>query len=192
MRLDSLIENRNAQKCVPASLAGDHRVKRLIVAFGSSGCYSSRETGELRTCSKVQSLPHRRGMNLVELLVVVAIIGILVGLLLPAVQHAREATRRLQCFNNLKQLGLALHSYDSSLRTFPPGRLVAISPTDNLSASANNNATTGNGNCFSAFAFLLPQLDQSACLLLRSPSRKDQFLQSAKFNGSGFAREPSS
>jgi prepilin-type N-terminal cleavage/methylation domain-containing protein len=86
----------------------------------------------------------RRGFTLIELLVVIAIIAILVALLLPAVQSAREAARRTQCRNNLKQIGLALHNYHESFRTFPPGWI-------------NQRPNRTN---WGWAAFLLPHLDQ--------------------------------
>ena len=84
----------------------------------------------------------RRGFTLIELLVVIAIIAVLIALLLPAVQAAREAARRAQCINNLKQIGLAMHNYESSNGSFPPGE---------------------KGCCWGTWhVFILPFVEQSA------------------------------
>ena len=84
---------------------------------------SPRESNPLQTG---RDLP-RRGFTLVELLVVMAIIGLLVALLLPAVQSAREAARRGQCQNNLSQIGLAMLNYEFAVKCFPPGGLINTS-----------------------------------------------------------------
>lgn len=100
--------------------------------------------------SNLTSRP-RKGFTLVELLVVIAIIGILVGLLLPAVQAAREAARRMQCSNNLKQIGLAMHNYESAFNRFPPGWLSKPGVTN---AAGNNYSLWGWG------ALILPYIEQ--------------------------------
>lgn len=80
----------------------------------------------------------RQGFTLVELLVVIAIIGVLIGLLLPAVQAAREAARRMSCQNNLKQLGLAIHNYESTYRKLPSGYLHKFGVNGSSARDANH------------------------------------------------------
>src|SRR3954471_13435231 len=92
----------------------------------------------------------RRGFTLIELLVVISIIGVLVALLLPAVQAAREAGRRAQCVNNLRQMGLAAHSYEGTHRYFPIG---VIRYTPPQCDDASNRRHT-------LFAALLPHMEQ--------------------------------
>lgn len=93
----------------------------------------------------------RTGFTLVELLVVIAIIGILVALLLPAVQAAREAARRMQCGNNLKQLGLALHNYHDIYKAFPPARV-----RNNYGGTPATHQTSN----INWLARILPQVEQ--------------------------------
>ncbi|MCC6512294.1 MAG: DUF1559 domain-containing protein [Pirellulaceae bacterium] len=118
------------------------------------------DTGHLRKsfASKPSPAKPALGFTLVELLVVIAIIGILVGLLLPAVQAAREAARRIQCTNNLKQMGLALHNYESAHRTFPPG---FISRVTGPWPGGGNNPVPEIGPGWSLFGMILPQLEQA-------------------------------
>lgn len=95
----------------------------------------------------------RRGFTLIELLVVIAIIAVLIALLLPAVQQAREAARRSQCKNSLKQIGLALHNYHDTANTLPPGWIAVPTGVGNTNANAPR---WGWGT------MILPMLDQSA------------------------------
>lgn len=92
----------------------------------------------------------RRGFTLIELLVVIAIIAILIALLLPAVQSAREAARRSQCKNNLKQIGLALHNYADTNKFFPPSGAIRAGTT-----------FTGKNGSWSIHARILPYLEGS-------------------------------
>jgi len=108
--------------------------------------------------SRESSQSSRRGFTLIELLVVIAIIAVLIGLLLPAVQSAREAARRSQCVNNLKQIGLAIHNYQSSVGSFPPGYASLWHKDGGDEGTAEDDIGQGWG----WGSMILPQLEQTA------------------------------
>ncbi len=97
-------------------------------------------------------LKRRRAFTLIELLVVIAIIAVLIALLLPAVQQAREAARRSQCQNNMKQLGLALHNYHDTHKIFPPGA---------FAEPRLDETPIENGNGLGFHVMILPFIDQA-------------------------------
>jgi prepilin-type N-terminal cleavage/methylation domain-containing protein/prepilin-type processing-associated H-X9-DG protein len=100
-------------------------------------------------------LMRRRGFTLIELLVVIAIIAVLIALLLPAVQSAREAARRAQCTNNLKQIGLALHNYEGSQGSFPPGGIADENRAGIWGGIGTNNLASWR-------ALVIPQMEGGA------------------------------
>jgi len=97
----------------------------------------------------------KRGFTLVELLVVIAIIGILIGMLLPAVQSVREAARRTTCANNIRQLVLSCHNYESANRRFPPGTIY-----NEIGAGPFFDPDLVDGSGVTTLVFLLPFMEQ--------------------------------
>ncbi|GIX04757.1 MAG: prepilin-type N-terminal cleavage/methylation domain-containing protein [Planctomycetaceae bacterium] len=107
----------------------------------------------------MSSTNERRGFTLIELLVVIAIIAILIALLLPAVQQAREAARRTQCRNHLKQIGLALHNYHDNFNMFPPAGIYRFTGNSPVIAGGSAGGTTPLN--FSWITLILPYMDQA-------------------------------
>ena len=105
--------------------------------------------------------PLRRGFTLIELLVVIAIIAILIALLLPAVQQAREAARRTQCKNNLKQIGLAVHNYHDTHNIFPPGALRVVNDVG-AGDYTNNGDVYADEAGLNWLCHILPAIEQAA------------------------------
>jgi len=126
----------------------------------------------------MKNVSKSRGFTLIELLVVIAIIAILIGLLLPAVQKVREAAARAQCQNNMKQIVLASHNYDSANGQLPPGIL------GHSTFSQINNGFTFGAPCVGALAFLLPYIEQNNLYMglgvngAPSPEQYFQYVQS--------------
>ena len=124
--------------------------------------------------SRERQRPEHRGFTLVELLVVIAIIGVLVALLLPAIQAAREAARRTTCLNQVRQMGVAMQNHVSAMKVFPTGGSIPNPDIKNYVSGGWNNPGTANGankQGLGAFYQILPFLEQNAVKNIKTPEQ---------------------
>jgi len=127
------------------------RSRKTKLLTSSATRFHSRPLSSKKSLKSRSKFADRAGFTLVELLVVIAIIGILIGMLLPAVQQVREAARRTQCLNNIAQLGLAAHNYEFSNERLPEGV---------VDSAKGPILSTPSGQHISLFVQLLPYLEQ--------------------------------
>jgi prepilin-type N-terminal cleavage/methylation domain-containing protein/prepilin-type processing-associated H-X9-DG protein len=149
----------------------------VLSSLRMGACMSLPQNVDCPVRTRSRWRTHRLGFTLIELLVVIAIIGVLVALLLPAVQQAREAARRTQCKNNLKNIGLALHNYHDQNRIFPPGEVHGSSAADIANAHCMWEAAIG---CWGTA--ILPQLDQANAYNTLDFSVKPQYASAGNLN----------